>query len=198
MRAKSLFHECSRRTFSKGKDKVQSSKNFNQLISKISLDDSNSEIENTIHSDHENKNNDNIIIVNENELEKEEKYNSIKEKEKSTKYSSKEIIKNENEINNQEKDVILENEISLIKNNLLNDNISDISEEESIIEQYDIEKKLKNMNIPSKFYRYIFHLSDPKTMKIFFNPKEYYFWNKFTIILKYINTNIKKYIMFQL
>ena len=192
-RAKSLFHESSRRTFSKGKS--VSSKNFNQLINKISLDDSNSEIENNNHSDNENITNDNIIIVNENGIEKEEKHNlsTVKDKQKSNKNSNKELEKNEYEINIQEKDIIFENEISLIKNNLLKDDISDISEEENINEEYDIEKKLKNMNIPSKFYRLIFHLSDPKTMKIFFNPKEYYFWNKFTLVLKDIIYHQKKF-----
>ena len=193
-RAKSLFHEYSRRTFSIKRYKFKSSKNFNQLIGKISLEDSNSEIENNNHSDNE-KGNDNIIIVQEHEQEKEEKHNLIKEKEKikSNKNSNKEIDKNENEINISENDIIFENEISLIKNNLLNDDISELSEEENIIEEYDIEKKLKNMNIPSKFYRYIFHLSDPKTMKILFNPKEYYFWNKFTLTLKDIIYHQKKF-----
>ena len=195
-RAKSLFHSNFRRTFSKQNYKVQSSKDFSPFIRKISFDDSNSEIENNnIHTEDENENmaNDNIIIINENELEK--GTNLIKEnnEEKSNINSNKETETKENELNIQEKDIIFENEISLITNNLLKDNKSYISEDENIIEEYDIEKKLKNMNIPSKFYRYIFHLSDPKTMKIFFNPKEYYIWNKFTIILKDIIYNNKKF-----
>lgn len=70
---------------------------------------------------------------------------------------------------------------------------SDLSEEENIIEEYDIKKKLKSINIPSRFYRNLFHLSDSKTMKILFNPKEYYIWNEFTLILKKIIFHHKKF-----
>lgn len=74
-----------------------------------------------------------------------------------------------------------------------NDEESDISEEESIVEEYNIKKKLKNINIPSRFYRNLFHLSDSKTMKVLFNPKEYYIWNEFTLILKKIIFHHKKF-----
>ena len=79
------------------------------------------------------------------------------------------------------------------KNEINNDEESDISEDENIAEEYDIKKKLKNINIPSRFYRNLFHLSDSKTMKVLFNPKEYYIWNEFTLILKKIIFHNKKF-----
>ena len=93
-------------------------------------------------------------------------------------------------IENENKDIKNDNKIDNIQ---ISDETSDISEEPNINEAYDIQKKLKSINIPSKLYRYIFHLSDPNTLKVLFNPKEYYFWNKFTLILKDIIYHNKKF-----
>ena len=194
-RPKSLFQSSSKKEHPLKQHKFKSSKNCYKLMNKMSLDDSNSDIdkENKNNGDNENIENDNIIIVNneneQNEQEKEEN-NLIAE-------SSTKEIKENDELGTQEKEKeqkeLLEKDISLLKQKLFQDDISEESEEGNMIEEYDIEKKLKNMNIPLKFYRSIFHISDPKTLKIFFNPKEYYFWKKFTIILKDIIFHNKKF-----
>ena len=196
-RSKSLFSYRARINYSSVYHKVKSAKNLDQLINKMLLNDSNVDINKSDSKNYKTKKvNDNIIIVNNaNDSEKEEENNTNNTSKAETyiKNSSKDVLKKISyESIEREKDKKLDNNLSL-KKNLKKDNISDMSEEENIIEEYDIEKKLKNMNIPSKFYRYIFHLSDPKTLKIFFNPKEYYIWNKFTIILKDMIFNNKKF-----
>ena len=54
--------------------------------------------------------------------------------------------------------------------------------------------KLNEINIPFLFYKKYFHSSDSIIMKQLFNPKEYYIWNKFNIILKNIIYSQKKFI----
>ena len=53
--------------------------------------------------------------------------------------------------------------------------------------------KLKKINLPSLYYKKIFRLSEANILKRLFNPKEYYFWNKFTLILKDIIFSPKKF-----
>ena len=162
-------------------------KNFDKVLQKISFEESDSEYNSDKNNNSLNntldlylKENENIIL-NANDNQKINN-NIIKDKENDEKiinFSSKNKIKEE------------EHKIILIED--IKDDISDISEEENIKEEYNINKKLKNINIPSKFYRYIFHLSDPNTLKALFNPKEYYFWNKFTLVLKDIIFHHKKF-----
>ena len=54
-------------------------------------------------------------------------------------------------------------------------------------------KKLKKINIPALYYKKIFRLSEANILKRLFNPKEYYFWNKFTLILKDIIYSQQKF-----
>ena len=127
------------------------------------------------------------IKENENNKESENLDNKIKEEPKLEKINN--IHTNELK---EEKENNL-NQIIGREEEKTRDDISDISEGENIIEEYDIKAKLKSLNIPSRFYRYIFHLSDPNTLKILFNPKEYYIWKKFTLILKDIIYHNKKF-----
>ena len=57
-----------------------------------------------------------------------------------------------------------------------------------------LKEKLNEINIPFFHYKKFFPLSDSNTMKQLFNPKEYYIWNKFSIILKKIIFSQKKFI----
>ena len=57
-----------------------------------------------------------------------------------------------------------------------------------------LKEKLNEINIPFFHYKKFFPLSDSNTMKQLFNPKEYYIWNKFSIILKRIIFSQKKFI----
>ena len=53
--------------------------------------------------------------------------------------------------------------------------------------------KLRKINLPALYYKKIFRLSETNILKRLFNPKEYYFWNKFTLILKDIIFSPKKF-----
>ena len=211
---------------------MKSSKHFNQLVRRITLDYSDSEsekenndnirlemneyiglledkkdekdnigVENIIVDADENKNiNNNLLTeinkINENENNKKEI--NMPEKSLISRNTNLILDNEDNDIFNKD-NIIKERkqvkfEIPLSKTNTNNnDNTSDTSEEESSSEEYDIKKKLKIINIPSRYYRNIFHLSDSKTMNIFFNPKEYYFWNIFTLILKKMIFHHKKF-----
>ena len=54
-------------------------------------------------------------------------------------------------------------------------------------------EKLKEINIPSIYYKKLFNFSESDILKRLFNPKEYYFWNKFNIILKQVIFSQKKF-----
>ena len=58
----------------------------------------------------------------------------------------------------------------------------------------NLKEKLKELNIPSIYYKKIFEVFEPNLLKKVFNPKEYYIWNKFSIILKDIIFSQKKFI----
>ena len=192
-RAKSNNQKHSKQLLSFEIKKTNSWKNEEALLKKIlenKFDDYNS-------SNHKKSfNNSNELVQNNTEIIQENDDENIIE---NAFINAKEEIKLKNidTIHSNELGEENENDVNQIidkeKNKILKDDISDISEEESIIEEYDIKKKLKALNIPSRFYRFIFHLSDPNTLKILFNPKEYYIWNKFTIILKDIIYHNKKF-----
>ena len=185
-RAKSFIIKDSIKDISNEIHKNKSLKNTNKFLRKISNEESESEnyLDNSLNNSfnlNENKkqnNINNIILIGNNDY----KINVMN----NNNISNKKNIEGNNKI--------LENEYPILKNRkILKDDISDISEEENIIEEYDIKKKLKAINIPAKYYRNLFHLSDPNSLKILFNPKEYYFWNKFTLILKNIIFHHKKF-----
>jgi len=56
-----------------------------------------------------------------------------------------------------------------------------------------LRQKLNEINIPSIYYKKIFQGFNPNFLKKVFNPKEYYIWNKFNIILKDIIFSQKKF-----
>ena len=157
-KSKSLYQHHPFKNFSNKRSRNYSKKKSKTLLKKKSLED---------YSDEEKNNSYN------NSNEEDQILNIDKEKNN--------II----HINKNNNNILINEKINIHINNNDMENLSDISdEEENINKVYDIKKHLDSINIPSKIYRYIFHLSDPKTLKILFNPKEYYFWNKFTIILK--------------
>ena len=193
-RAKSYIIKISAKEITNKIYKNKSSKNINKIFRKISIEESESEnyldssLNNSFNlNENKKKNNSNNIILIGNDYNDDEINKNVQFIKKN------EIIEN-NLKNIEENNRILENEHPILKNNeILKDDISDISEEENIIEEYDIKKKLKKINIPAKYYRNLFHLSEPTILKILFNPKEYYFWNKFTLILKNIIFHNKKF-----
>ena len=198
----------------------KSSQHLNKILKKITLGNSDNESEkeknnnrfrdsiDLLMSNNENKDDENIVSEDDNNENIDNKNNKINKKKNNSQIlisepnenSQNDILMIDNENNEcinkksenkrKNKTVHFELPFSRDKNN---DNLSDSSDEENIGEEYDIKKKLKYMNIPSRFYRNIFHLSDSKTMKILFNPKEYYIWNKFTLILKKIIFHNKKF-----
>ena len=168
--------------------KTKSSKNIEKISRKVTIEES----ENDYNSDKNNNSLNNSINFND---DKKKNSNNQLIKDKDNVINNNNIIKNEENIKGNENNNIIDEkiEIPVQKNFSIKDDISDISEEENIVQEYDITKKLKSLNIPSKFYRNIFHLSDPNTLKILFNPKEYYIWNKFCVILKDIIFHHKKF-----
>ena len=56
-----------------------------------------------------------------------------------------------------------------------------------------LKEKLKKLNLPSIYYKKMFRLSDTSILKRLFNPKEYFFWNKFNFVLKDIIFTQKKF-----
>ena len=65
------------------------------------------------------------------------------------------------------------------KENKMIDNSEKESKEESYLKQ-----KLKEINIPFIYFKKFFKLKKILKIKKLFNPKEYYLWNKFSIMLK--------------
>ena len=61
--------------------------------------------------------------------------------------------------------------------------IIDNSEKESKEKSY-LKQKLKEINIPFIYFKKFFKLKKILKIKKLFNPKEYYLWNKFSIMLK--------------
>ena len=168
--------------------KTKSSKDLAKILKKSVYEESETDINN---SEKNNNSLNNSIDIN---VDKKKNSNNNLP----TKDNKNNLINNK--INNKDNDIIKDrgNNNLIIENNeklhlSLKDDISDISDEDNIIQEYDIKTKLKNLNIPSKFYRNIFHLSDPNTLKILFNPKEFYVWNKFCLILRDIIFHHKKF-----
>ena len=172
--------------------------NNNKEIVNIKFNDSIDDGENEKDGEQKDKIILNINALKENKGEEMDKINNNNKKINSPKlllksYNSNSIF--EGDINRNDSKNMAQLHSSLQSKHEINNNNeeSDISEEENIVEEYDIKKKLKNINIPSRFYRNLFHLSDSKTMKVLFNPKEYYIWNEFTLILKKIIFHHKKF-----
>ena len=202
-RSKSCTYVRKKKSFAIKLQKLKSLRNVKQILT---FEDSESESENKNNSINDSIN-DNLNIENKNITNAKNDDNNYRfRKEQSCKDVNKILINgNKEELEriyslnpmkdkeNNDNITIKENDLSIKIIRNIDDRLSDISEEENIVKEYDIQKKLKNINIPSKFYRNIFHLSDSKTMKILFNPKEYFFWNKFTLILKNIIFNDKKF-----
>ena len=178
-------------------NKLQKLKTLKPIISKeIRFDDSDSE-SNDNNNSQEDSDKDNVSNKNNINL-KNDNDNNMFRKEQSCKEFYKLMLEENKEEDNKnnlpEINDVKENDLSLEKSkNIDDEQKSDISEEENDDKEYDIRQKLENINISSKLYRNLFHLSNADTMKILFNPKEYYFWNKFTLILKDILFNDKKF-----
>ena len=138
--------------------------------------------------------------VNSNFMAENEKKENINKSSKSQpKIDSKNILLGNNEQKVHKKDYV---KLEKIQRNTISSNLAEIPNKsenkiENIIKSDEDEKylmkKLKKINIPSLYYKNIFRLSDTNILKRLFNPKEFYFWNKFTIILKDIIYSQKKF-----
>ena len=70
--------------------------------------------------------------------------------------------------------------------------IIDNTEKENNEDIY-LKQKLKEINIPSIYFKKFFKLKKIMKIKKLFNPKEYYIWNKFSIMLKDVIFKQKKF-----
>ena len=179
-RNKTFNNTRKNRIFSDRNLRIKSSKK----MEKVSYPDSSEESDKEYKPDYKKNSADETKNNNKNDELNNDKTNEVndKEKDKNSNNSSSDIDSN----NKNEESDIGEDANENQKN-------ADSSDEENIIEEYDVKKKLSNINITIKIYRNIFHLSDSKILKILFNPKEYYFWNKFTLVLKRIIYHNKKF-----